>query len=993
MAEDGENREIDGKSQKGNSCHSSCPSPPSSCSPSRAMSSTTTTTTTTMSKPRTAAYTPSPSLAMATAPLPATPSTSTSTNSTSAAIPSTTTENDTPTRGARVRFDASCVLIPSGSLDGASKRPRMVTKSYSLPLWKKSSQKSSSHSRDREEDAERGHHEHVVLKVALPSFKSSSTSFRKPSAPSSHNSHSPSRGRNASRSPPPIGSPVLASCLRLRATSTPTSPPSARGPGLTINTNTTPSSSDTLHPHVPLIALAAVVVDVPPPSPSTSSTSPSSSPTLSPRIPSSSRKADPEPQLRVVPLRACCPECALRADVPEEAFSRGALRVRRRGGFGALNSPARHGTTYGFATEGSLMMAARAGGLLDSPAPGGGFHGHGQAADEGSALMHGSGIAEVTRLVAELERRRSATPSPAPTPPISPTAQQHGGSGGRLSPSLLGPALARIVDGPQYGDRLTPTGSVHGSRNASGRASPLLPLGIAVDEVDKERRRMSLGLGGVPGEYDAGVVFLGEEADGESDEADHHDGAWQRIGLKPPRTPSPRISFDSAAAASTDSPRSAVSTASTAFSSSRSPSGNAPVRAYADDDDADLFPLPSSSSASGKTTPRSTPRGSPRGSPSASASDVNLGQGAGARLAVVAGGSKAAKRVSAGGSPLLPAALANARGAGAREGTPPPSPALSARGNAYAEERERVQRETSEREQRERSRSEAVCVALGSHGRREREEREQREKERERLREVEREQERQRERERGHQRERTDSTAAKCARGLLLPPGDERECDWPAREGSAEHLHSREGSRERERVPSGSSASASASDGEERDLERPLPVLPRLATSVLAAGPYSPALAPRSNHADGPSSSASPPTKASSSHLRVASAPAASPSSSPSGSTATVARSASPSTTTRAKSASTSTSVAPTLSTSRSSPLPHPRNASQPPSSARAAVSASQPSLRRASSFARLRSSSSASGKDKDKAASTGRKAFGAFVDVLKGVTSISGGV
>jgi hypothetical protein len=50
-----------------------------------------------------------------------------------------------------VRFDAECVLIPDLGAGAGSKRPRMVTKSYSLPLWKKSS---------KEED--------VVLKVALP---------------------------------------------------------------------------------------------------------------------------------------------------------------------------------------------------------------------------------------------------------------------------------------------------------------------------------------------------------------------------------------------------------------------------------------------------------------------------------------------------------------------------------------------------------------------------------------------------------------------------------------------------------------------------------------------------------------------------------------------------------------------------------------------------------------------------------------------------------
>ncbi|KAJ7152371.1 hypothetical protein C8R46DRAFT_1302657, partial [Mycena filopes] len=125
---------------------SSCLSPPSSCSPSRAMSSTTTTTTTTtMSKPRTAAYTPSPSLAMATAPLPATPSTSTSTNSTSAAIPSTTTENDTShTRHAR---SLRRLLILHSHSQRQPRRgeqaPTDGDEELLAPLWEKSSKKSS----------------------------------------------------------------------------------------------------------------------------------------------------------------------------------------------------------------------------------------------------------------------------------------------------------------------------------------------------------------------------------------------------------------------------------------------------------------------------------------------------------------------------------------------------------------------------------------------------------------------------------------------------------------------------------------------------------------------------------------------------------------------------------------------------------------------------------------------------------------------------------
>ncbi|KAJ7025026.1 hypothetical protein C8F04DRAFT_1129813 [Mycena alexandri] len=151
------------------------------------MSSTTTTMTTTSK--RTSYTRPSSALATSTS-APNTTSNSMATptgNSTATptSLPPTSTTifaMDRP--AARVRFDASCILIPESSLlfaGGGSKRPRMVTKSYSLPLWKK--QKRGEDTEDREESA------HVVLKVALPSFKSNKTS--------SFGSSSTSRDRNA----------------------------------------------------------------------------------------------------------------------------------------------------------------------------------------------------------------------------------------------------------------------------------------------------------------------------------------------------------------------------------------------------------------------------------------------------------------------------------------------------------------------------------------------------------------------------------------------------------------------------------------------------------------------------------------------------------------------------------------------------------------------------------------------------------------------------
>ncbi|KAF8144416.1 hypothetical protein K438DRAFT_1992874 [Mycena galopus ATCC 62051] len=69
----------------------------------------------------------------------------------SMASPSIFTSTSTST-APRVRFDAECVRIPElGSFN--PKRPRIVTKSYSLPLWK--------NTRDKEDE------QHVVLKAAV----------------------------------------------------------------------------------------------------------------------------------------------------------------------------------------------------------------------------------------------------------------------------------------------------------------------------------------------------------------------------------------------------------------------------------------------------------------------------------------------------------------------------------------------------------------------------------------------------------------------------------------------------------------------------------------------------------------------------------------------------------------------------------------------------------------------------------------------------------
>ncbi|KAF8129433.1 hypothetical protein K438DRAFT_1887549, partial [Mycena galopus ATCC 62051] len=512
---------------------------------------------------------------------------------------------------------------------------------------------------------------------------------------------------------------------------------------------------------------------------------------------------------------------------------------------------------------------------------------------DGGALMSGTGLAQVNRLVAELDRRRSR--STTPTPPVSPLDPHGHGHGGRASPSLLGPALARLADDAsggahEYGERLLPGDALgHGHGRNSGRTSPLLPLGIAVDEVDKERRRRSED-SGVLGGVGMSVEMLLAEEDELYEDSEREGGDGEGAPRSRSATPSPKILYEraysssptgflSAAPPASAPPTSTSFPASSSITSVQLPASaiknlkrrsfNAPVRGYVDDDDdAELFPLPSSSSRG------STPTVSPRGSPGASASEVNV---------VNADRNGNGKRGSPKAGALLPAVLTAAArerdvaGGSGKEGTTPPSP----------REKEK---------EKERSRSEAVCIALGTGGRREREERE-REK------------------------------AAKCSRGLLLPPGDGRECSDSSNSASRES--SREGSVERGvargRGGGGGSGSTSDADSERRDVDKPLPVLPHLATSVLTAGRYSPALAPRTSKAV---QDAAPGQGKSSSHVRVASAPAGG---SPTSSSFKLSMSPTPPTPTiststnthlgRAKSVSTSSPTAPTASPPSTPPV------------------------------------------------------------------------
>ncbi|CAA7267749.1 unnamed protein product [Cyclocybe aegerita] len=178
-----------------------------------------------------------------------------------------------------VRFDNECVLIPEVS----RKRSMVLTKSYSLPLWKKrGSQMSDSEAEDagavRSQGARSPSPEdsRVVLRVPIPTFRRRS-------------SRSPTRGRSASASP--VVPTKLPSCLVHRA----------------------PSSSPTITRRMPL------------------------SPVRRPSLPPN--HIDAHHQRRkdemTVPLRDCCHECERITEEPlkegdtwQEKFSRAAKRRR-----------------------------------------------------------------------------------------------------------------------------------------------------------------------------------------------------------------------------------------------------------------------------------------------------------------------------------------------------------------------------------------------------------------------------------------------------------------------------------------------------------------------------------------------------------------------------------------------------------------------------------------------------------------------------------------
>ena len=74
-------------------------------------------------------------------------------------------------RGSAVRFESKCIVIPD--LGHRSRLPRVVTKSYALPLWKRrTSSTGPPASAPLEDTAFEENHSHLVLRVPLPTYVS-----------------------------------------------------------------------------------------------------------------------------------------------------------------------------------------------------------------------------------------------------------------------------------------------------------------------------------------------------------------------------------------------------------------------------------------------------------------------------------------------------------------------------------------------------------------------------------------------------------------------------------------------------------------------------------------------------------------------------------------------------------------------------------------------------------------------------------------------------
>lgn len=93
-----------------------------------------------------------------------------STLETAAGKPLSTTIEPLDDHGSAVRFETQCVVIPD--LAHRSRRPRVVTKSYTLPLWKRRTSSPCPTSVPPEDVFPEENQSHVVLRVPLPTYVS-----------------------------------------------------------------------------------------------------------------------------------------------------------------------------------------------------------------------------------------------------------------------------------------------------------------------------------------------------------------------------------------------------------------------------------------------------------------------------------------------------------------------------------------------------------------------------------------------------------------------------------------------------------------------------------------------------------------------------------------------------------------------------------------------------------------------------------------------------
>ncbi|KAN0101309.1 hypothetical protein V8E55_001293 [Tylopilus felleus] len=91
-----------------------------------------------------------------------------STLETAAGKPLSTTIEPLDDHGSAVRFETQCVVIPD--LAHRSRRPRVVTKSYTLPLWKRRTSSPCPTSVPPEDVFPEENQSHVVLRVPLPTL-------------------------------------------------------------------------------------------------------------------------------------------------------------------------------------------------------------------------------------------------------------------------------------------------------------------------------------------------------------------------------------------------------------------------------------------------------------------------------------------------------------------------------------------------------------------------------------------------------------------------------------------------------------------------------------------------------------------------------------------------------------------------------------------------------------------------------------------------------